>query len=40
MLAMRSATSTVDRWFWLDDVARDVRYSVRTWRRKPAFAGV
>jgi putative ABC transport system permease protein len=35
---MESTTSTLDRWFWLDDVARDVRYSLRTWRRKPAFA--
>ena len=37
---MQSPTSTVDRWFWLDDIARDVRFSVRTWRRKPAFAVV
>jgi putative ABC transport system permease protein len=27
-----------NRWSWLDGLARDVRYSVRTWRRKPAFA--
>src|SRR5262249_58230370 len=35
---MPPVTSSVDRWFWLDDVARDIRYSVRAWRRRPAFA--
>src|SRR5262245_41581067 len=35
------ATPTaIDRWFWLDDIGRDVRYSFRTWRRKPGFATV
>ncbi|HMF95304.1 MAG TPA: ABC transporter permease [Vicinamibacterales bacterium] len=37
---MQRTTSTVDRWFWFDDVARDIRYSARSWRRRPAFATV
>src|SRR5262245_34241840 len=39
---MQPSTSTAARarWIWLDDVARDVRYSVRSWRRRPAFATV
>src|SRR5262249_12994108 len=35
-----ATTSTVDRWFWFDDLGRDIRYSLRTWRRRPAFAAV
>src|SRR5262252_552489 len=37
---MQRTTSTVDCWFWFDDVARDIRYSARIWRRRPAFATV
>jgi len=33
-----AATTAIDRWFWLDDIGRDVRYSFRAWRRKPGFA--
>src|SRR5262249_9421833 len=36
--AMPRAASTADRWFRLDDFARDVRFSLRAWRRRPAFA--
>src|SRR5262245_52622896 len=35
---MTPVTSSVDRWFWHNDVSRDIRYIVRACRRRPAFA--
>src|SRR5262245_3618361 len=39
VLARESAREawTID---WLDTLARDVRYALRTWLRQPGFAGV
>jgi len=33
-------SADADRWWWLDDLARDVRHALRSWRRQPAFASL
>ena len=33
-------SADADRWWWLDDLARDVRHALRSWQRKPAFASL
>ena len=33
-------SADADRWWWLDDFARDLRHALRSWARKPAFASL